>query len=224
MNIYCKDPDFEQDTVLQDWLKNRFGEDTVHVGYTHKEACKVDPNDLVRKQYYLSDGRLLRCDWVSPQHRGETGYWIVSVQFYRQPKESRVQLFDQLAKECEYIDEKLWQQLKMSEIVSTIERWAGRVNCYDLRLCEETKYVCGYIDVDLPMNGLEATACFYIYPNGKHKVEINVWQGPTIEFKTYDSSIEKTLETVEKGLQRIIEQLSQILSKLEVPASQLRQD
>lgn len=68
------------DSVLLQWLENRFGEDQVMVCYEDKQDCLVPQNNLVVKQVHLPDRRILRCDWVSPQHKGEKGWHFITVE------------------------------------------------------------------------------------------------------------------------------------------------
>ena len=70
----------ENDTLLLDWLDNRFGTEQVSVMYRERKHCLVQKNNLVVRQVYLPDQRILRCDWSSPQHAGEKGLWFVTVE------------------------------------------------------------------------------------------------------------------------------------------------
>ena len=83
MAIEIREKDQEtmgNDTLLLEWLQNRFGTDQVHISYEEKKDCLVERGNLVVKQVYLPDQRILRCDWSSPQHIGEKGRWFVSVE------------------------------------------------------------------------------------------------------------------------------------------------
>ena len=71
---------FDNDSVLLEWLQNRFGVEQVHVSYGSKEDCLVPKGNLIVKQVHLPDRRILRCDWSSPQHKGEKGWWFVRVE------------------------------------------------------------------------------------------------------------------------------------------------
>lgn len=68
------------DAILERWLDSRFNKDEVLVSYTSRENCVVSSNNLVTSQVYLEDGRILRSDWISPQHKGEKGRWIIHVE------------------------------------------------------------------------------------------------------------------------------------------------
>lgn len=66
------------DVVLLGWLKTRFGGERVIVMYQEEEDCRVKRNAFVHHQVFLIDGRILRCDWVSPEHKGDVGTRFVS--------------------------------------------------------------------------------------------------------------------------------------------------
>lgn len=73
----------EGDAPLRPWLAERFTDKTpepVLVSYGTREQATVPHNDLVRHQGHLSDGRLVRVDWISPQNRGERGTYFITVE------------------------------------------------------------------------------------------------------------------------------------------------
>jgi hypothetical protein len=73
----------EGDAPLRTWLAERFTDqnrEPVLVSYGTREQAAVAHNDLVRSQGHLSDGRLVRVDWISPQRRGERGTYYITVE------------------------------------------------------------------------------------------------------------------------------------------------
>lgn len=70
----------ENDSPLTEWLRDRFVGEEAYVSYEEKSYCLVPRGNLIVKQVYLPNRRILRCDWCSPQRKGETGRWFVSVE------------------------------------------------------------------------------------------------------------------------------------------------
>jgi hypothetical protein len=73
----------EGDAPLRTWLAERFTDknpEPVLVSYGTREQAAVSHSDAVRQQGHLSDGRLVRVDWISPQSRGERGQYIITVE------------------------------------------------------------------------------------------------------------------------------------------------
>lgn len=79
-NLRCPGDEeaFKGDAVLLEWLQKRFRGERVIVMYRDKEHCRVGRNAFVHTQVFLTDGRILRCDWVSPEHQGDVGTRFVS--------------------------------------------------------------------------------------------------------------------------------------------------
>lgn len=69
------------DPLLEEWLSAHWDSNyPVLVFYGSKEECTVVKNDLITRQSYLPDRRLLRCDWSSPQSRQDQGSYFVRVE------------------------------------------------------------------------------------------------------------------------------------------------
>ncbi len=69
----------EKECELYNFLERRIDLNYTTVCYRQKKDCLVQPNNLIVKQYTLSDGRLFRIDSVSP-NRGIPRHFYVTVE------------------------------------------------------------------------------------------------------------------------------------------------
>lgn len=71
--------DVRSDVLAVEFVVNLFADEARVVNVSYGDAI-VKKNDLVRTQQFLSDGRRVRVDHVSPQSRGESGCIFVSIE------------------------------------------------------------------------------------------------------------------------------------------------
>jgi|688.fasta_scaffold247387_1 hypothetical protein len=69
----------EKESELYNFLERRIDLNHTTVCYAQKKYCLVQPNNLIVKQYTLSDGRLFRIDSISP-NRGNPQRFYVTVE------------------------------------------------------------------------------------------------------------------------------------------------